>query len=156
MLDTYRIKTRIEEIRKRVQILEKDFRLLSEEKLVTEENLYAAAERHLEVAIQACLDIANHLVSALGLERPKKEASEVFFTLAKEKIIPADLAKIMKSVTGYRNIVIHEYLEVKRHFTYQYIQEGLFDLSNFAQAIEKFLEKFSQKEKPLPKAGQKR
>lgn len=145
MLDTYRVKTRIEEIRKRAQILGKEFRPILKEKLITDETLYAAAERHLEVAIQACLDIANHLVSSLGLERPKKEASEVFFTLAKEGIISQVLAKTMKSAIGYRNILAHEYLEVERHFTYQYIQEGLTDLSHFVKEVEIFLEKFSQR-----------
>lgn len=146
MLDIYRVRTRLEEIRKRIKILERDFKPLTEEKLVTDENLYAAAERHLEVAIQACLDIANYLVSALGLERPKKEASEVFFTLAKEGIISQKLAQVMKLVVGYRNILIHEYLEVERHFTYQNIKEGLPDLVRFGKEIEDFLEKM-EKEK---------
>lgn len=141
MLDTYRVKTRLEEIRKRVLILEKDFKKIPEEKLIIDENLYASAERHLQVAIQACLDIANHLVAALGLERPRKEAGETFFTLAKEKIISQDLARIMKKVVGYRNVLVHEYLEVERHQTYLNIQNGLKDLAKFAQEIEEFLEK---------------
>ena len=58
-----------------------------------------------------------------------------------------DLAKIMKSVVGYRNVLVHEYLRVNRHLTYKYIQEELLDLSNFAKEIEKFLEKFSHKGK---------
>lgn len=148
MLDIHRIRTRIEEIRKRIIILENDFKPLSEEILVTDENLYAAAERHLEVAIQACLDIANHLVSALGFERPKKEASEAFLVLAKEGIIPKELAQVMRSVVGYRNILIHEYLAVERHYTYQNIQEGLSDLVRFGKEIEEFLEKM---EKPKQK-----
>jgi uncharacterized protein YutE (UPF0331/DUF86 family) len=141
MLDTYRIRTRLGEIRKRILILEKEFKPLPEEKLVTEESLYAAAERHLEVAIQACLDIANHLVAALGLERPKEEAGEAFLALAKEKIIDDALAKTMKAVVGYRNILIHEYLEIERHQTYLNIQKGLTDLVSFGKEIEKFLEK---------------
>lgn len=47
----------------------------------------------------------------------------------------------MKKVTGYRNILIHEYLEVERHQTYLNIQKGLKDLVKFAQEIEEFLEK---------------
>ena len=144
MLDTYRIRTRIEEIRKRILILEKDFKKIPEEKLITDENLYAAAERHLQVAIQACLDIANHLVAALGLERPRKEAGEAFLVLAKEKIISQDLAETMRKVVGYRNILVHEYLEIERHQTYLNIQEGLKDLVQFTQEIERFLEKRSK------------
>jgi len=145
MLDTHRIKTRLEEIRKRILILKKDFQPLPEEKLVTDENLYASAERHLEVAIQACLDIANHIVAALGLEKPKKKANEVFSVLTKEKIISQETAEIMKKVIGYRNVLVHEYLEVERHQTYLNIQKGLKDLAKFGQEIEKFLEKHKNK-----------
>jgi len=143
MLDIYKIQTRIEEMRRRVCLLEKDFKKIPEHKLITNENLYASAERHLEVAIQACLDIANHIVAALGLERPKKEAGEAFLSLAKEKIISQDLAKTMKKVVGYRNILVHEYLEIERHQTYLNIQKGLKDLVKFAKKIEDFLEKFN-------------
>lgn len=141
MLDTYKIQTRIEEMRKRICLLEKDFKKIPEDKLITDENLYASAERHLEVAIQASLDIANHIVAALGLERPKKEAGETYLSLAKEKIISQNLAKTMKKVLGYRNILVHEYLEVERHQTYLNIQEGFKDLVRFAKEIEQFLEK---------------
>lgn len=141
MLDTTRIKSRFVELRKRLVELETKFKPLSEEKLVTDETLYNAAEHHLQVAIQICLDVANHLVSGLGLPAPKKQASEVFFTLAKEGIISEKLASIMKLIVGYRNIIIHEYLEVERHYTYENIQSGLRDLSQFAKEIEMFLEK---------------
>lgn len=141
MLDIYKIQTRLEEIRRRICILEKDFKKIPEVKLITDENLYASAERHLEVAIQACLDIANHIVAALGLERPKQSAGEAFLSLAKENILGQDLAQTMMKVVGYRNILIHEYLEVERHQTYLNIQEGLKDLVNFAKEIQEFLEK---------------
>lgn len=147
MLDTSKIRTRLEEIRKRVLILEKDFKPVPEEKLVTDENLYASAERHLEVAIQACLDIANHLVAALGLERPRKESGEAFLSLSKAKILNQDLAETMQRVAGYRNILIHEYLEIERHHTYLNIQKGLNDLVNFGREIEKFLRKHKTKKR---------
>lgn len=70
MLDTYRIKIRIAEIRKRLNILHRDFKGIPEDQMVKDEALNAAAERHLQIAIQACIDIANHIIAALGLEKP--------------------------------------------------------------------------------------
>lgn len=147
MLDTYRVRTRIEEIRRRVENLIKKFQSLSEKELTEDEILYAAAERNLEVAIQACLDIANHLVSALGLKRPDKKVSEVFTTLAEEKIIEEKLALTMQKVAGYRNVLVHEYLFVDRHLTYINIQKNLQDLVDFGKEIEIFLEKRENKQK---------
>lgn len=141
MLDIHKIKTRLEELRKRIVILRRDFSILSEEFLLKDENLYASAERHLEIAIQACLDIASHIVSSLGLERPKQKPAEVFRALVKEGIIDSDLAVLLAKAVGYRNIIVHEYLVVDRHQTYLNIQKGLNDLEKFGKQIEEFLEK---------------
>lgn len=141
MLDTRRIESRIKELRRRVFELETKFKPLPEHKLITDETLYSAAEHHLQIAIQCCLDIAAHITSALALPLAKEEAGEVFFSIAKEKIISENLAKTMKKVIGYRNVLVHQYLEVERHETYMNIQEGLKDLVNFAKEIQEFLEK---------------
>ena len=141
MLDTYRIRVRIKEIRKRLTILDKNFKGVPEKKFTEDETLNAAAERHLQIAIQACIDIANHIVAALGLERPAKETAEAFYSLAKEEIISDDFVDIMVKITGYRNILVHGYLEVNKHETYLNIQKRLPNLSQFARYIEEFLEK---------------
>ena len=100
-----------------------------------------AAEHHLQIAIQACIDIASHIVATLGLPAPSKETAEVFKSLAKEKIITNEFAEVMKDVVSYRNVIVHGYLDVNRKITYENIQKHLPDLSKFAQYIERFLEK---------------
>ncbi|OGG17353.1 hypothetical protein A3D78_04020 [Candidatus Gottesmanbacteria bacterium RIFCSPHIGHO2_02_FULL_39_14] len=141
MLDQYKIKTRIEEIRQTVKSLERDFKHLPEEKLITDQIIYRAAERNLEIAIQCIIDISNHIISQLGLERPRKENKEIFLILAKEKIIPMEFAKKIMTMVGYRNILVHEYLNVERHYTYVNIQENLRDFGKFAKYIEEFLQR---------------
>lgn len=141
MLDTQRIRSRIKELRRRVFELKTKFKPLSEDELITDETLYNAAEHHLQIAIQCCLDIAAHIVSALVLPVAKQEVGELFLSLAKEKIISQNLAKTMREITGYRNILVHEYLGVERHQTYLNIQKGLKDIVRFAKEIEEFLGK---------------
>lgn len=145
MLDIYRIRTRIQEIRKRVLELERSYKGIPKEKFIKDAKLTAAAERNLQVAIQACLDIANHIVAALGLERPVEETAEVFNALGNEKVIPESFVDTMKKMTGYRNILVHGYLIVNPHKTYGYIQDNLGDFSIFSKHIEKFIEKFEKK-----------
>ncbi|OGD92419.1 hypothetical protein A2697_00945 [Candidatus Curtissbacteria bacterium RIFCSPHIGHO2_01_FULL_41_44] len=141
MLDTYRIRARIKEIRKRITTLDKNFKGIPQEQFLQDETANAAAERNLQIAIQACLDIANHIVAALGLERPIKETAEAFVSLAQEKIIPETFVDTMVKITGYRNILVHGYLDVNRHITYDNIRNHLVDLSKFARYIENFLER---------------
>lgn len=145
MLDSLRIRTRIEEVNKRIRILKKRFKPLSEKELTTNEDLNAAAEHHLQVAIQACIDIAGHIVSTFGLERPSSETADLFKSLEKEGILAESFTKKMIKITGYRNVVVHDYLKVDRHITYQNIQKGLPNLANFAKYIEEFLEKQEKK-----------
>lgn len=145
MLDIHRIQIRTKEIRRRILILEKQYQKISEDEFVGDLEKNANAERHLQIAIQACIDIANHIVAVLGLHHPMKETADVFFSLAEEDIIPKDFAKVMKKMTGYRNILVHGYLEVNPHKTYSYIQSQLPDLSKFLLYIEEFLEKQEKK-----------
>jgi len=145
MIDKVRIQMKLVELRKRVKLLEKHFKSLPEEKLILDETLYAAAERHLEVAIQSCMDIGTHIIAQLGLDRPKKENREIFIILAKAQILPLEFARKLATMVGYRNILVHEYTEVERHYTYENIQENLGDFARFAKYIEQFLQEKSKK-----------
>lgn len=141
MLDKSRIQARLAETNKQVRLLNLQFKPLSEKELVGNEVLNLAAEKSLQNAIQSCIDIANHIVAALALERPSKSVADVFASLAKEEIIPENFVGTMRKITGYRNVLVHDYLKVDRHQTYINIQKNLPDLARFAQYIEKFLEK---------------
>lgn len=139
MIDSKRIRSLMADMRKRVRELEIKFKPLPEEKLVVDETLYAASERHLQVAIQAVLDISNHIVAAMNLAIPRTENKEAILALGKEDIVPLDFAQKLSKMIGYRNILVHNYLDVERHNTYVNIQENLSDFGLFAKYIEEFL-----------------
>lgn len=144
MLDTYRIRRRIQEIHRRLKVLNEKFKPLNEKEFISDDSINAEAERHLQIAIQACIDISNHIVASLGLNRKFETTGEVFYELSKENIITGDFADMMNSITGYRNVLVHGYLDVQRKITYDNIQNRLSDLAKFAQYIEKFLEKYQK------------
>ncbi len=141
MLDTYRIERRIQEIHKRLRFINKEYKPLTKEELTSSKLLNDSAERNIQVAVQACLDIANHIVAALGLDRSFNDTSEVFFELSQEKIIPESLAEKLIKAVGYRNVIVHDYLEVDSNQTYLNIQNNMGDLAEFAKYIAEFLEK---------------
>ena len=147
MLDTSRIAERLSLIRENSRILEKDYKGKPLEKYLEDENFNASAERFLQTAIQACIDISNHIVASLGLQKPKEDNAETFRILSKEGILPEKFSKVMISVTGYRNVLVHGYLEVERKETYKNIYYHLDDLAKFAKYIEEFLEKYKKTKK---------
>lgn len=60
------------------------------------------------VAIQATIDIANHLIAERSLSKPSTYP-EGFQILSREGIIPAELANSLSDLAGFRNVLVHVY-----------------------------------------------
>jgi uncharacterized protein YutE (UPF0331/DUF86 family) len=91
------------------------------------------------VAIQACIDIASHIVAALGLRKPSG-SRDLFAVLAEEKILPDDLVSEMEGMVRFRNILTHEYWVVDFDKVYDSLQNDLRDFDWFRECILTFLD----------------
>lgn len=100
------------------------------------------AERNLQVAIQVCLVIGNHIISALSLKRPD-DYKEIFSILAEGEVIPKEFAERMAPMAGLRNILVHEYLDTDPKKMHQHLQQ-IEDFEKFAQYINGFIEKIEE------------
>jgi uncharacterized protein YutE (UPF0331/DUF86 family) len=130
--------SRIHKIRECVGFLKKIAKIANEEAFLKDPFLSASAERYLQVAIQAVLDICNHIVADLGLEAPS-EYRQVPDILAREKLLPVRLSKRMAAMIGLRNILVHEYLKLDRRLVYHVLKKDLGDFERFIKAVSKFL-----------------
>ncbi|MCK4355486.1 DUF86 domain-containing protein, partial [Candidatus Bipolaricaulota bacterium] len=65
-------------------------------------------ERNLEVAAQACIDIANRIISMEQLEKPR-DAYGAIEMLGKVGVLPRELAERLSPIADSRNILVHEY-----------------------------------------------
>lgn len=115
VFDLEAITTRVAEIRRRRSFLE-DFIGIEYEDFVPSYPLdraleYYAALNHIQIALQACIDIGKHIVAVKNFERPK-EIKETFQILAKNKIISKELAEKFEKATGVRNILVHSYIDI--------------------------------------------
>ncbi len=99
-----------------------------------DENLQAIVERRLQLAIQVCMDIANYLIAQLGLTSPD-EPENVFAVLGREQVIDPTLARHMVGMVRFRNILVHDYLEIDMLIVYQNLTAELDDFDHFAQQI---------------------
>ena len=99
-----------------------------------------ATKYRVQVAIEACINIAEHIVAGLSLGKPEF-ARELFPLLAKEKIISEELAEKLGKAVGLRNVLVHMYIEVDLAILSYAATVGLNDLRAFAKAINEFLEK---------------
>ena len=94
--------------------IEKQVKLIDE--LVKElrfETSYRGVERLVQLILQALLDLGLMIISALGGRTPKSY-SEIGVILHEIKVINSDEAKLLKSMAGLRNILVHLYAVVDR------------------------------------------
>jgi uncharacterized protein YutE (UPF0331/DUF86 family) len=109
----------------------KAFLETDEAEFVREPALHDLAERYLHLAVEACLDLANHWIAERAL--PVPDANRDSFTvLEKAGELSPELAERLRGWAGFRNVLVHEYLEIDHAIAYRAIQEELGDLESFA------------------------
>ena len=138
MVDRYVVQARIAKIREYVALLRRIRGMADERRFVNDPLIYGNAERYLQLAIQAVLDISNHIVADMNVNLPA-DSKELFIMLARRKVLPARLAKKLVSMAGFRNLLVHEYLEIDRRRVYAVLHKDLGDFERFIEAVSKLL-----------------
>ncbi len=90
-------------------------------------------ERTLQIAIEACLDIAAHVIADRPLRVPATYA-ETFEVLAEAGLIDPDLRDAMVRMTGFRNVIVHEYARIDADIVVGILRDRLDDLARFRTA----------------------
>jgi uncharacterized protein YutE (UPF0331/DUF86 family) len=92
------------------------------------------AEHTLQIAIQAAIDVASHIVSDQRLGEPRTNR-ELVDLLERSGWLPADLATTMRRMVGFRNILVHGYETVDVGVVREIVEERLGDLLAFVAAV---------------------
>ena len=137
MVDSHVVVARIDKIRDCVSKL-RVFADLGEDAFIEDSAATDGAERNMQIAIQSAIDIGNHVVADMDLGTPK-DYKDIFQLLAKNKIISVGLARKLISMTGLRNVLVHDYLEVDLQLIYRIIKNELSDFDEFISAILKLI-----------------
>lgn len=91
-------------------------------------------EHTLQLAIQAALDVASHVVSDERLGEPDTNR-DVFRLLERGGFLTPELGERLERMAGFRNIVVHLYQEVDLGIVRDVVENHLDDLLEFAAAI---------------------
>ena len=105
------------------------------EEFTSDYRIYGLAERYLQLAIEACLQICGTLVASFGLRRPEGY-HELLSIVAAQKIIPQTLAYRLEVLTNLRDALVHDPSTLNRDLLYDHIQQRLDDLKIFADTVE--------------------
>lgn len=91
-------------------------------------------EHTLQIAIQAALDVASHIVSDDRLGEPKTN-KDLFHLLAGAGWIDATLADELRRAAAFRNILVHGYTSVDPAIIRDVVDNHLNDLAGFVVAV---------------------
>lgn len=135
---------RVELIRRRLNKLDEYLAILyglrrySFEEFTAEPERYGSAERFLQLTIEALSDIGNHLVADLDLGTVDSY-SDIPYLLWEADYIDVDKREQWVRMIGFRNILVHDYLDVDRKRVYDILQNNLGDIEALRELFAQFI-----------------
>ena len=75
---------------------------LPQDQLIKDPVPLGSAQRYLQVSIEACLDIANHIIAAKRL-RPPRDYADAFAVLAEASLLPMEFLPVAQRMARFRN-----------------------------------------------------
>lgn len=95
-------------------------------------------EHTLQISIQACQDVASHIVSDERLGEPRTN-QQLMDSLASAGWLTPELGKRLRQAIGFRNVVVHGYTDVDLAIMREVLTRGVDDLASFVEAIRTHL-----------------
>ena len=92
------------------------------------------AKYHFVIAIECCIDVANHIIASQRFRMPRDNADS-FVVLAEEGVLPAESKSAFRAMARFRNRLVHLYWEIDDDRIWTYLGESLADFERFASAV---------------------
>jgi uncharacterized protein YutE (UPF0331/DUF86 family) len=101
--------------------------------------LIGSAKYYLQVSIECCLDIANHVIAAEGFRAPKDYADS-FKVLEEHDVLNEELGTKLRQMAKFRNMLVHLYGDIENRYVYEFMKKDVQDILDFKKVIAaKFL-----------------
>ena len=102
--------------------------------------------KRLEFCIESVLDICAVINTDLKLGVPESDEN-ILDNLIRNNIISDELGCSLKSMKGFRNILVHRYGRINDEMAFSIVKENLHDFYRFIEVIENFIEQKEKMEK---------
>ena len=138
MLDHQRITQKIDSIRNTCQPALRQLATLSADRFTTDPIALGAAKYYLQTAIEAMLDMANHIVSRQGLGTFETHA-RTFEVLVEHGILQREYLETYQQMVGLRNRLVHVYEAIGPAILHGIVTETREDFDSFIADVTKLL-----------------
>ncbi|MEK7550523.1 MAG: DUF86 domain-containing protein [Patescibacteria group bacterium] len=96
-------------------------------------------ERNLHLACEVVIDVANLLNSEFRLP-PEESSKGSIISLGKAKVLDPEFANKLSDLAPFRNVLVHDYLEIDYNIVVDVMNNKLNDFRLFAKKIAEFLQ----------------
>jgi uncharacterized protein YutE (UPF0331/DUF86 family) len=108
----------------------KEYRDISVEQYRADWKSQRIIDRTLQLMIELCVDVANHIISEKALSVPTSYAN-TFEILESSQLISDKLANTMVQMAKFRNILVHQYAEIDAAIVVNILGSHLDDFNLF-------------------------
>jgi uncharacterized protein YutE (UPF0331/DUF86 family) len=132
-IDPELVQKRLQEILSFTKELEEFGNISKDDFFKNSERQYAVMHV-LQLAIEACLSLGNHIIARERLGVPQNY-QDTFSLLEKAKVLKPEFAEEMKKMARFRNRLVHIYWEIDVPQLYEILTTRLGDFKEYAAAI---------------------
>lgn len=111
------------------------FQTYTKEEILSDEMKLRALERQLYLLTQATIDLAGAVLSKKKLRKPTTY-KENFEILNEAGLISKELLEKMTKMTGFRNILAHQYVALDNNKLYDVLVNSSKDIGFFLDELE--------------------
>jgi uncharacterized protein YutE (UPF0331/DUF86 family) len=108
------------------------------EKIAYDADVRDRVERRLQLAAQVAIDVSNYLIARFRWPRSSRET--LWDVLARERVIAPSLAEELRGLSGFRNVLVHEYLGIDLDIVTNALLHDVGQLEDFRARVLDFLE----------------
>lgn len=111
---------------------------LSQDKFLADSNFYDAAKYNLIVAVEALIDLCNHIIAQERLGKPE-EYADVLRIIGARLSLDADFIIRLEKMAKFRNLIVHLYWKVDNAEVYNILKNNLDDFDLIKKALTGYL-----------------
>lgn len=133
LVDKELILKKLSEIEEHLQELE-EFKDISIDDYRKDWKIQRIVERTLQILIEICIDVANHIISDEKWRVPSSY-SETFKILYENRVIDDELFKNLEKMAKFRNIIVYNYDKISPEVMVNILKKDLIDFLRFKDSI---------------------
>ena len=137
MVDKNQILRKLTELETHLKEI-KEFSTISVEAYKEDWKTQRIIERTLQIIIELCIDIAEHIISDDHMRLPTTY-SDTFKVLVENHVIDQSLFNIMEKMAKFRNVVVHQYENIDATIVVRILRKSLKDFVEYKDAILNYL-----------------